>query len=143
MSAPVNSSRHVTVNRTTASHRQVVVPDRMTLRASKATSPIINLQSTTVATQAKNQPVTKRQPIASANLHANTQIAHRKKVVRPAAHQSKVLAVSAMSTLLERHNALPKHLARTAGRAHLLSQAVQSESQKLRWHQRVFAFLAT
>jgi len=146
MSIVVNSSRHLTINRTASSHRQVVVPDRTIVKRGKGASPIINLQSSALPTPTpavhKKQPSAKRLPIASSKVHKLAQKDQQKQAVRPVKRQVEVS--EAMSSMLERRNALPKHLARAAGRAHLLSQVLQAETPpKLRWHQRILSGLTS
>lgn len=144
MSVTVNPSRHSTVRRPAHAPRKVVVPDR-TIRQAKAVSPIINLQSVSPSTQViagyeSNKP--RRQPISSTKVHTHTQKIERKKIRRPAIKRAPLPVAQAMESLLERHNDLPRHLARTAGRAHLLSQALNLENQKVRWYQRFRGRLA-
>ncbi len=139
MSTTATTTRQSVTNRAVATHRRVVVPDRMILRASGgAAAPIINKQSHAARPVQANL---KHQPIASAKVHMSVQKKSATPKARPATRHVKPLVVHDMTQLLARHNAMPRHLARAASRAHLLSQLVQPEPKKPRWHQRVFAGL--
>jgi len=105
------------------------------------TSPIINLQPLPAVpkpTVVKKMPVRHR-PVESSKVHSLPQKAEPEKVTRPKIRKVEQSPAEAMEALLKRHKTLPKHLARTAGRAHLLSRMVELESQKVRWHQKLLA----
>lgn len=144
MSKAVSTTRHSMTNRSVTLHRRVMVPDRMIVKHTNGTSPIINMQSSSVVKPvAKKKQVTRQTPIAASKVHANTLKNQQKHVIRPVKPKTEASVGHAMSSMLNRHKTLPRHLARTASRAHLLSQIVQPEPQKQRWHQRIFAGLTS
>lgn len=144
MSKAVSTTRHSTNNRSVSLHRHIVVPDRMVVKRTSGTSPIINMQSSsTVNIAAKKKQITRHTPIAASKVHANSLKNKQKQVVRPVKPKVEASVGNAMDLMLNRHKTLPRHLARTAGRAHLLSQIVRPEPQKQRWHQRLFAGLTS
>jgi hypothetical protein len=134
MAVKIQTPRQRVVTRTVHTPRQVVVPDR-TMRQTKAVSPIINMQPVLI----NDFTITRHQPISSTKVHAIKQVVAHKKTPRPTVRQIEVPISDAMNSLIKRHNDLPKHLARTAGRAHLLEQALKKESQKSGWHRRILA----
>ncbi len=134
-------SRRATIQDIKA-YRRVVVPDR-TMRQTGAVSPIINAPAKanpTVATAKK--PKQSHQPVTSHAVHKKKQVVQRMQHNRLLAPKPKPSAAVAMSRLLDRHNDLPNQLARTAGRSHLLMQALELERRNNKWHRRLFAGLA-
>ena len=140
MSVAVNSSRYSTAPRRAHAPRQVVVPDR-TIKRTKEVSPIINLQTVSAPVQPVLSQMassdSRRRPIASSKVHASMQKVEAKKTKRPAVRQVAQPVAKEIESLLERQKDIPRHLARTAGRAHLLSEALNLETPKVRWYQRL------
>lgn len=137
-----NPSRQQKSHRAAPLNRRMVVPDRM-IKQTKVISPIINLQPIVAPTHKslKKPSNIRRHPILSSKVHISTKINEYKMVKRPKSRQVEPSAAEVMDALMKRHNILPKHLARTAYRAHLLSDTLRKDSQKLRWHQKIFAKL--
>ena len=119
-------SRGEPVSRNPHTSRQVVVPDR-TIKRSSAVAPIIN-------SPPKIHPSTvRRGALKSSSLHASPQVPQ---LAQARAHNRKAFVASDMEKMLKRHSTLPRHLARTAGRAQLLSSALSSETYNISWRQK-------
>lgn len=135
------ASRQTTIQDIKA-HRRVVVPDR-TMRQTGIVSPIVNAPATSnTPFAAVKKPKQLHAPVTSHAVHKKKQIVQHKQADRLLAPKPKPSAAVAMTRLLDRHNDLPNQLARTAGRSHLLMQALELERHNNKWHRRLFAALA-
>lgn len=134
------ASRQTTIQDIKA-HRRVVVPDR-TMRQTGTVSPIVNATPAAKApVKATVKPKQPHTPVTSHAVHKKKQIVQQKQADRLLAPKPKPSAAVAMTRLLDRHNDLPNQLARTAGRSHLLMQALELERYNNKWHRRLFAGL--
>ena len=139
--AKIAPSRRATIQDIKA-YRRVVVPDR-TMRQAGAVSPIVNATPAAKASvKATIKPKQPHKPVTSHAVHKKRQIVQQKQTDRLLAPKPKPSASVAMTRLLDRHNDLPNQLARTAGRSHLLMQALELERYNNKWHRRLLAGLA-